>query len=134
MSDVEEMQAELRVESEEPLDERAKPNFLKRKLSEQGLGGGYLTLSRQVALTMTSICVPPIPRVSRAARACYPAYPAPSRQVTSAAPGVEAPLAPNPETVVTEENKRLYLERTLEHKLVLTIAQQADSFRQVRQR
>ena len=62
-------------------------------------------------------------------------YLAPSRQVTTAAPGVEAPLAPlapNPETVVTEENKRLYLERTLEHKLVLTIAQQADSFRQVR--
>ena len=61
-------------------------------------------------------------------------YPAPTRQVTSAAEGVEAPLAPNPETEVTEENKRLYLERTLEHKLVLTIAQQADSFRQVRQR
>ena len=62
-------------------------------------------------------------------------YLAPSRQVTTAAGGVEAPLAPNgPETAVTEENKRLYLERTLEHKLILTIAQQADSFRQVRQR
>ena len=59
-------------------------------------------------------------------------YPAPSRQVTSAAPGVEAPLAPDPETEVTEENKRAYLKRNLEHKLVLTIAQQADSFRQVR--
>ena len=61
-------------------------------------------------------------------------YPAPTRQVTSAAEGVEAPLAPNPETEVTDENKRLYLKRTLEHKFILTIAQQADSFRQVRQR
>ena len=62
-------------------------------------------------------------------------YTAPSRQVTTAADGVEAPLAPNgKETEVTEENKRRYLERFLEHKLILTIAQQADSFRQVRQR
>ena len=61
-------------------------------------------------------------------------YLAPSRQVTTAADGVEAPLAPDPKTVVTEENKRLYLERTLEHKLILTIAQQADSFRQARPR
>ncbi len=62
-------------------------------------------------------------------------YLAPSRQVTTAADGVEAPLAPNgKETEVTEENKRRYLERFLEHKLILTIAQQADSFRQVRQR
>ena len=64
-------------------------------------------------------------------------YPAPSRQVTTLADGVEreAPLAPNGlETAVTEENKRLYLERRLKHKLILTIAQQADSFRQVRPR
>ena len=63
-------------------------------------------------------------------------YPAPSRQVTTAAPGAEAPLAPlapnGLETAVTEENKRLYLERTLKHKLILTIAQQADSFQQAR--
>ena len=64
-------------------------------------------------------------------------YSAPSWQVTEAAPGkpnpLEAPLAPDPETEVTDENKRRYLERFLEHKLILTIAQQADSFRQVRQ-
>ena len=52
------------------------------------------------------------------------------RQVTSAAPGaVGAPLAPQPDMPVTNENKGLYLERTLRHKLVLTIAQQADAFR-----
>ena len=64
-------------------------------------------------------------------------YSAPSWQVTTPAPGAEreAPLAPNGlKTAVTEENKRFYLERRLEHKLILTIAQQADSFRQVRQR
>ncbi len=64
-------------------------------------------------------------------------YPAPSRQVTTPAPGAEreAPLAPNGlKTAVTEENKRWYLERRLEHKLIVTIAQQADSFRQVRPR
>ena len=70
MSDVEEMQAELRVDEPGWL---AKPDFLERNLSAQGLGDGILTLSKQVALTMTSICVPPIPRVSRAARACCPA-------------------------------------------------------------
>ena len=73
-------------------------------------------------------------RIARGARKLPGPYPAPSRQVTSAAPGVEAPLAPDPETEVTEENKRVYLKRILEHKLVLTIAQQADSFRQVRRR
>ena len=73
-------------------------------------------------------------RIARGARMLPGPYPAPSRQVTSAAPGVEAPLAPDPETEVTEENKRVYLKRNLEHKLVLTIAQQADSFRQVRRR
>ena len=70
MSDVEEMQAELRVEEPGWL---AKPDFLERTLSDQELGGGILTLSKQVALTMTSICVPPIPRASRVARECCPA-------------------------------------------------------------
>ena len=68
MSGLEEMQAELRVEEPGWL---AKPDFLELTLVENDLGD--LTLSRQVALTMTSICVPPIPRVSRAARACCPA-------------------------------------------------------------
>ena len=40
-----------------------------------------------------------------------------------------APLAPQPDTAVTNENKILFLERSLQHKLVLTIAQQADAFR-----
>ena len=54
-----------------------------------------------------------------------------SRQVTTAAPSCPgAPLAPDPETLVTNDNKELFLERTLLHKLVLTIAQQADAFRQ----
>ena len=74
MQAIEEMQAELHIEKpvDKPPDWRAKPDFLERTLSEQLLGNGVLTLSRQVALTMTSICVPPIPRVSRAARACCP--------------------------------------------------------------
>ena len=57
MSELEEMQAELRVEVpvDEPPDWRAKPDFLERTLSDQELGGGILTLSKQVALTMTSI-------------------------------------------------------------------------------
>ena len=70
MSGLEEMQAELRVEEPGWL---AKPDFLERNLSAQGLGDGFLTLSRQVTLTMTSICVPPIPRASRVARECCPA-------------------------------------------------------------
>ncbi len=76
-------------------------------------------------------------RIASGARLLPGPYPAPSRQVTTPAPGAEreAPLAPNGlKTAVTEENKRFYLERRLEHKLILTIAQQADSFRQVRQR
>ena len=50
MSDLEEMQAELRVDDE---DWFAKPDFLELTLVENNLGD--LTLSRQVALTMTSI-------------------------------------------------------------------------------
>ena len=53
-----------------------------------------------------------------------------SRQVSNAALNRQAPLAKNPDAVVTDANKTKFLERSLEHQLVLTIAAQADSFRE----
>ena len=40
------------------------------------------------------------------------------------------PLSADPEAVVTDADKGVYLHRYLEHKLVRTIEAQADSFRQ----
>ena len=58
-----------------------------------------------------------------------------SRQVSSATAGASAlvghaPLAANPNMVVTDADKPLFLRRSLEHQLVRTIAAQADSFRE----
>jgi len=51
-------------------------------------------------------------------------------RTTSASGNGKVPLAANPELGVTDLNKRLYLLRTLEHQLVLTIEQQAKAFRE----
>ena len=51
-----------------------------------------------------------------------------SRQVSNAHMG-QAPLAANPHAVVTDADKHVFLQRSLEHQLVRTIAAQADAFR-----
>ena len=118
-------QAELRAEERPDAPSQAtllgKPAFLERALSEQGVGGGLLSMTRDVS---TAPDADGDDSDDSDATADDDAD-----ADAGAAPPLAAPLARDgAAAAVTDANKAAYLERWLEHKLVRCIAPQAAAF------